>query len=311
MKKYLLLGCLVVFVATMTFSNVVRAETAVTTSATNISALLEQLQTLMKQVETLQKQLSALKGEIRDELKDGLKEGMEDEDIKKIQELLATDPTIYPKGIASGYFGPLTKEAIMRFQERHELTVTGVIDQETKDLLGEYFKERENGKFPIGLLRAPGISKKMLERWKERDGERYLDCDSKKAAGPLCKEDKKDDVANVTLSTSTVAKALTDAEDAIEDLQNLTEATTSTSITSTLRDAKRSLTEAKSLLTSANKYLDANKLKSAYEKAVQAKKVANTAIDKYEAKVGKYSNDDKEEDGDDDDEEEDDSEDDN
>ncbi len=124
-----------------------RAETA------DISTLMAQLQTLMKQVETLQAQLATLKGEIREELKEGLKEGVTDEDVKKVQELLASDSTIYPRGLVSGYYGPLTKEAVMAFQKRHNLPQTGEVDAATKKLMLEYFKEKKNGKIPPGLFK--------------------------------------------------------------------------------------------------------------------------------------------------------------
>lgn len=168
-------------------------------ATTSNEAMLEQIKVLMAKVEELQKQLSTIRGEVKDLIKDGLEEGMTDTDITKLQELLATDPTIYPEGRKTGYFGPLTKEAVMRFQTRHGLEVTGKVNGETRDMLEEYLREGFNGKVPEGLLKAPGIAKKVEDRFNLR-------CDkhegSGKGMGPLCKkwkmehgdDDRDDDV---------------------------------------------------------------------------------------------------------------------
>ncbi len=216
-KKFVIAICLVVIAATAVPTGV-RAQ-----STTDTTALLALLQSLMKQVEMLQKQLA----EVQSELKSGLREGMRDDDIKKIQELLATDPMIYPGGKVTGYYGPMTKEAIMKFQERHGLTVTGTVDEATKKLMQEYFRERKSGTFPPGLLRAPGIAKKMQDRLRERDGKQSVDCDDKKAAGPFCKDDQDtededgnedDDYSNVTADEA--KEAIDDADDSIEQLED-------------------------------------------------------------------------------------------
>ncbi len=150
--------------------------------AATIEEMLAQIQALMVQIQDLQKQLANIRGEVRSVLKDGLQEGMTDADIEKIQALLATDPTIYPEGKRTGYFGPLTKEALKRFQARHELEVTGMLDPETKDLLDEYLHEGFGDNIPPGLLRAPGIMKKIEARF-------VLGCDKHgHGMGPLCKK---------------------------------------------------------------------------------------------------------------------------
>lgn len=40
-------------------------------------------------------------------------------EVKKLQTFLAKDPAVYPQGIISGYFGPLTTAAVKRFQEKY------------------------------------------------------------------------------------------------------------------------------------------------------------------------------------------------
>ena len=136
------------------------AETSTTQS---VATLMETLKSLLAKVAELQSEIAKIRGdvqdtqkEIKETLKDGLKEGMTDEDIKEIQELLASDSDIYPQGLTTGYFGAMTKEALKRFQTKHGLTATGEINSETKELLEEYLNERFDGKVPQGLLRAPG-----------------------------------------------------------------------------------------------------------------------------------------------------------
>lgn len=159
------------------------ATTATTTTTTSVTVMLERIKTLMAQLEELKKQLATVRGEVQATLKDGIPEGTNSEDMKKIQELLATDPSIYPEGKVTGYYGPLTKEALKRFQKRHELEVTGSVDTDTRDLLEEYLHEGFGGHIPQGLLRAPGMMQKVEDRFK-------LGCERGEhghGTGPLCK----------------------------------------------------------------------------------------------------------------------------
>ncbi len=54
-----------------------------------------------------------------------LKRGMRNNDTKRLQELLASDPSIYPEGLITGYFGPLTEKAIQRFQSKNNIVSSG------------------------------------------------------------------------------------------------------------------------------------------------------------------------------------------
>jgi peptidoglycan hydrolase-like protein with peptidoglycan-binding domain len=152
--------------------------------AATLEEMLAQIQTLMTQIQELQKQLATIRGDVKEVLRDGLKEGMSDEDIKKIQEMLATDPTIYPGRISDWIFGPLTKQAVMRFQMKNELPVTGEVSSTTRVLLEEYLSEAFGGDIPPGLLRAPGIIKKVELR-------ALSNCEKPgRGLGPLCKKFK-------------------------------------------------------------------------------------------------------------------------
>lgn len=53
--------------------------------------------------------------------------GVTGEDVSLLQRLLAQDPTIYPEGRVTGYFGPLTQAAVEKFQLKHSIVAAGVL----------------------------------------------------------------------------------------------------------------------------------------------------------------------------------------
>ena len=155
---------------TVVATSTMATTTATTTPVTNstIAGLLAQLAKLTTLFNGLKAKLMNTQAEIK-ELRGDIKEGMTDADIKTIQELLASDPTIYPRGLVTGYFGPMTKEAIMRFQTKNGLEVTGEINEETRAALDEVIAERRgNGKFPVGLLFSSSTKQKFEDRLKDR-----------------------------------------------------------------------------------------------------------------------------------------------
>ena len=101
-----------------------------TTATTSITTQFELLQSLMKQIQELQAKLATLQVQVADvheTLRTDLREGMTDDDIARVQELLASDPELYPEGYVTGYFGSLTSAALERFQARYDLEVTGLL----------------------------------------------------------------------------------------------------------------------------------------------------------------------------------------
>lgn len=54
-----------------------------------------------------------------------LQEGMSGADVSALQSFLAADPTIYPQGLVTGYFGPLTFAAVSNFQARSGISAVG------------------------------------------------------------------------------------------------------------------------------------------------------------------------------------------
>ena len=51
--------------------------------------------------------------------------GSRGDDVKALQEFLASDPTVYPEGEATGFFGAMTRKAVQRFQEKHGIAQSG------------------------------------------------------------------------------------------------------------------------------------------------------------------------------------------
>jgi Putative peptidoglycan binding domain len=148
----------------------IATSTATTTPAVSstIAGLMAQLAKLTTLYNELRAKIMGTQAEIK-ELRADIRAGMTDADIKTIQELLASDPTIYPKGLVTGYFGPMTTEAIKKFQMKNGLEVTGEVNAETKAAMDAIIAERKaDGKFPVGLLLAPGLKQKFEDKLKIR-----------------------------------------------------------------------------------------------------------------------------------------------
>jgi len=50
--------------------------------------------------------------------------GAKGEDVSRLQDFLAKDSTIYPERLVTGYFGALTQKAVIRFQQKNNITPT-------------------------------------------------------------------------------------------------------------------------------------------------------------------------------------------
>jgi hypothetical protein len=61
--------------------------------------------------------------------------GMKGKVIEELQQILKEDPTIYPEGLKTGFFGPATEEAVKRLQKKYGLAPTGVVDEKTLNVL--------------------------------------------------------------------------------------------------------------------------------------------------------------------------------
>ncbi len=126
------------------------AQTATTTSSAQVNAFLAQL-TILRQ----------------------LGQGMSGEDVKILQGVLAAQPDIYPEGIVSGYYGPLTSKAVRKYQEKFGIDPVGRVGPITMRKLNEIIVFNASAtstatttaqggcvRVPPGHLVAPGWIKK-------------------------------------------------------------------------------------------------------------------------------------------------------
>jgi len=103
-------------------------------SAQTEAELRAQAQALLLRVQQLQAQLgqsgTATPGVSYDSsscplIGRSLKLGSSGDDVRRLQQFLARDPSIYPEGTASGYYGPLTEAAVKRWQTKYNIVSTG------------------------------------------------------------------------------------------------------------------------------------------------------------------------------------------
>ncbi|MEK6922302.1 MAG: peptidoglycan-binding protein, partial [Nanoarchaeota archaeon] len=167
-KKHI--NALIFFLVIFTFSltNLTLAQTSPKDLQSLIQQLQEQIKQLQSQVIELQSQVEISKKEIelvKTELKftKALRLGTRGDEVEQLQEFLKQFPDIYPQGLITGYFGPLTEAAVRKFQEKQGIESIGVVGPKTLSKLNELITEGagKSDKIPPGLLIAPGIQKKF------------------------------------------------------------------------------------------------------------------------------------------------------
>ncbi len=114
-KKLIVAGLAFSFVLSFVWTNVAVAQTATTSVAVN--AYLAQL-TILRQ----------------------LQQGMSGEDVKLLQTILATQSDVYPEGIITGFYGPLTSKAVRKYQEKFGIAQAGRVGPQTMKKINELLK---------------------------------------------------------------------------------------------------------------------------------------------------------------------------
>lgn len=61
--------------------------------------------------------------------------GMRSANVTTLQEFLAQYPSIYPEGLVTGYFGPLTQSAVVRYQSSNGIDAVGRVGPVTLSLI--------------------------------------------------------------------------------------------------------------------------------------------------------------------------------
>lgn len=97
-------------------------------------------------VETIQAQAEALKkivnenadiGPVVQQLSKTLRPGDTGVDVEILQEFLAAQPELYPEQLVTGYYGPLTKKAVSKLQEKFGLEPVGVVGPKTLEIINQ------------------------------------------------------------------------------------------------------------------------------------------------------------------------------
>ena len=66
-----------------------------------------------------------------------LNPGARSDEVMNLQKLLAKDPSIYPEGIVSGFYGPKTVVAVRKFQAKYGLPQVGRVGPATMAKINE------------------------------------------------------------------------------------------------------------------------------------------------------------------------------
>ncbi|MBI2054561.1 MAG: peptidoglycan-binding protein [Candidatus Sungbacteria bacterium] len=71
-----------------------------------------------------------------------LQRGNRSDEVLLLQKILASDPSIYPEGTISGFFGPATEAALKKFQAAHGLDQVGFSGPKTRAKLNEIARQK-------------------------------------------------------------------------------------------------------------------------------------------------------------------------
>ena len=165
--KFFVNALILIAVFSLFLNNLAFAQTPTPTESL-ILQLQQQIKALQEQVTKLQVEVSSTKTEleiVKTELQftKALSRGTTGDEVKQLQEFLKQFPDIYPQGLVTGYFGPLTEAAVRKFQEKQGIESIGVVGPKTLSKLNELITEGAGASdvIPPGLLIAPGIQKKL------------------------------------------------------------------------------------------------------------------------------------------------------
>lgn len=132
---------LLAFAQTATTST---ATTSTATSSTNqdqqtqqlLAQLEQQLKQLLAQIAVLMQQAGNLQKQVL-QVNTQLHRGMSGDDVRQLQTVLATDHDIFSKDNVTGFFGPLTEQAVKHFQKHFGIDPVGVVGPQTEGKINE------------------------------------------------------------------------------------------------------------------------------------------------------------------------------
>jgi len=122
-----------------------------------------------------------IKKELTFQFKSNLSSGSQGKEVEELQRCLAKDKEIYPEGEITGYFGPKTKAAVIKFQEKYAQDIlkpfglekgTGEVRKATRDKLNEICFEKPEEiiplKFSLVTVNQPrliALANLLKEQW--------------------------------------------------------------------------------------------------------------------------------------------------
>lgn len=86
-----------------------------------------------------------------------LEVGSRGADVSSLQSFLASDSSIYPSGLVTGYFGTLTKGGVMRFQSRNGISMVGRVGPITLAAINAQMGNGSSNNSPF-VEAAPGFT---------------------------------------------------------------------------------------------------------------------------------------------------------
>ena len=84
-----------------------------------------------------------------------LDEGEKNQDVTRLQTFIRDNPSIYPEGLVTGYYGSLTKRAVIRFQSQYGIAQVGRVGPATRDKMNDLIN---GGGWTVQDMAGPFIS---------------------------------------------------------------------------------------------------------------------------------------------------------
>jgi len=222
------------FLAAIGLQNVISSQSAApstsndTLTANSTMTLADALQRFQDQTVSLNNQLADLRSEIeitnlRGIFTRTLKRGDSGDDVSKLQELLTKFPDLYSldtdvSGTVTGFYGSLTKAAVMQFQSQTGLQETGIFDSVTKEKFYESISalphESTSTEFtPIDISSIAGL--------KNSDGSSGQNSTNTEADNttPVTTVDLQNQISQLSSDLTNVKSEVTDLQNQLMTLQ--------------------------------------------------------------------------------------------
>lgn len=131
---------------TATTTTATTTDTTSTDTAAQIQALLLQIEQLKAQIAQLVQSNSSLQSTVATQalqLNTQLHQGMSGAEVTQLQTILATDPNIFSKANITGYYGPLTEDAVKQLQQHFGISPVGMVGPQTLGQINALLKQHD------------------------------------------------------------------------------------------------------------------------------------------------------------------------